>query len=106
MLNFFLYFGTFEFFSIFGYFGFLLESGNIFLKFWYRGIKIYSEFQEENFFIYQREGRWQIGPDPNSKLCWLFSTKTEKGCDEYIRWFEPVKDKWTRNRTVTVAPVK
>jgi len=62
--------------------------------------------EEENFFIYQREGRWQIGPDPNSKLCWLFSTKTEKGCDEYIRWFEPVKDKWTRNRTVTVAPVK
>ena len=71
-----------------------------------REIETYSEFQEENFFIYQREGRWQIGPDPNSKLCWLFSTKTEKGCDEYIRWFEPVKDKWTRNRTVTVAPVK
>ena len=64
-----------------------------------------SSIQEEKIYIYKREGRWQVGPDHTEKVCWLFSSKTEKQCDEYIRWFEPVNNKWTRNRSISVAPV-
>lgn len=66
---------------------------------------------QQKVHIYLFGRRWHVGPNPLSKICWLFSAKTEKGCDEYVRWFEPTKrssgkDKWVRNRTVTVANVK
>lgn len=66
---------------------------------------IYFNLKEEKIFIYKYDSRWQVGPDQTEKVCWLFSSKTEKHCDEYIRWFEPVNSKWSRNRSISVAPV-
>ena len=43
---------------------------------------------EGEIYMYKHGTRWQVSPDVMSKSCWLFSTRTDKECDEYLRWFE------------------
>ena len=71
--------------------------------------KTQKEKQSVHIYLFGR--RWHVGPNPLSKICWLFSAKTEKCCSEYVRWFEPIRqaagnDKWVRNRSVTISTVQ
>lgn len=73
--------------------------------------RVLTKQKNQQIYIYLLNRRWHIGPNPKSKVCWIFSAKTDKKCHEYIRWFEPVQqrsgsERWIRNKTITISAIK